>query len=480
LEATVGGTLVVDDSVSGAGTVTISGGGIADFLGSFNENVTFSGAGTLELSSGYTGKISGLSGTSDILDLDGFNAAPTDAFTATSHSYNSVTNITTLIVTDTTTHVSETIKLVGNYSTAATTWTATNDGHGGVDVYDPPAVTIAGGSALEIAGATDSAENVTFLASTGFLTLDTPSSFTGLISGFTGDGTLSGSDQIDLKGINYNSASFSETYNAAADTLTVSDGTTTAVLHFVGTYVAANFSFVSDGHGGTIVYDPPVHDGKTLGAQVVHDSGPALGNNSAEGVANEAFTQAHDGGSSLDATSASGESASGALTSGYSGALGPSASVNLDVDGTRGAPLEIAGATPDGKTLGALVVHDSGPAPHSTDDALGNGYAFNFANGSGPAHVPPVPSSTPTTAGNWGADGFTFKPDLAPLMVHDFEPQGSVGANFGHAMFGSLFQVPAPLQPIVSVIDGLVAEGQNGLLPLSNAIAAHFHDFHLT
>ena len=36
------------------------------------------------------------------------------------------------------------------------------------------------------------------------LTLDQPSTFSAEIFGFTGNGTLSGSDQIDLKGINYN------------------------------------------------------------------------------------------------------------------------------------------------------------------------------------------------------------------------------------------------------------------------------------
>jgi hypothetical protein len=99
---------------------------------------------------------------------------------------------------------------------------------------------------------------VTFQGSTGSLTLDAPSSFTGLISGFTGNGTLAGSDQIDLKGINYNSSSFSEIYNPATGTLTVSDGTNDAMLHFSGSYQAANFSFASDGSDGTAVYDPPV------------------------------------------------------------------------------------------------------------------------------------------------------------------------------------------------------------------------------
>jgi len=117
-------------------------------------------------------------------------------------------------------------------------------------------LTIANGGTFE-AGASTS-ENVVFEGSTGKLTIGTPSSFSGVISGFTGDGTLAGSDQIDLKGIDQKSASFTESFDAATDTLLVSDGTHSATLHFNGTYQAENFSFTTDNNGGTIVYDPPV------------------------------------------------------------------------------------------------------------------------------------------------------------------------------------------------------------------------------
>jgi FecR protein len=139
-----------------------------------------------------------------------------------------------------------------------------NDGSGSVGsqpltitvVGDSGALTVASGGALEVSNSVES--GVTFLASTGALTLDNPSGFAGSISGFSGNGTLAGSDQIDLKNIDYNSISFSEHFDPANDTLSVSDGTTSAFLHFNGSYVASNFAFVSDGHGGTVVYDPPV------------------------------------------------------------------------------------------------------------------------------------------------------------------------------------------------------------------------------
>ncbi len=90
------------------------------------------------------------------------------------------------------------------------------------------------------------------------LKLDNPSTFSGTIFNFTGDGTLSGSDQIDLKGMNFNSVH--DTYSNGV--LTVTDGTHTDVLDFNGSYTLASFKFASDGSGGTIVYDPPVPAGQ--------------------------------------------------------------------------------------------------------------------------------------------------------------------------------------------------------------------------
>ena len=114
------------------------------------------------------------------------------------------------------------------------------------------AATIGADGTLDLSAA-DSA-SVTFAASTGMLKLDQPSSFSAQIIGFTGDGTPAGSDQIDLKGINFNTVH--DSY--ANGVLTVTDGTHSAALNFNGTHVLANFSLADDGSGGTIVYDPPV------------------------------------------------------------------------------------------------------------------------------------------------------------------------------------------------------------------------------
>ena len=111
---------------------------------------------------------------------------------------------------------------------------------------------------VDVSGALSA--DVNFATSTGMLKLGAPALFTGKISGFIGDGTLAGSDQIDLTNIDHNSAHFNGTFNSATDTLTVTDGAHTAHLKFMGTYSQDNFSFATDGDGGTIVFDPPTPD----------------------------------------------------------------------------------------------------------------------------------------------------------------------------------------------------------------------------
>ena len=127
--------------------------------------------------------------------------------------------------------------------------------------------TIGAGATLELAAA--NASSVTFAGSTGMLKLDSPSTFDGVIYNFTGNGTLSSSDQIDLKGINFNSVS--DSYSNGV--LTVTDGTHSAALDFNGSFTLANFKFASDGSGGTILYDPPgsAAQGSTVPAEIMHD-----------------------------------------------------------------------------------------------------------------------------------------------------------------------------------------------------------------
>jgi hypothetical protein len=273
-------TLVIDDNVSGTGSLAISGGATLEFVGRDNgEGVTFlaNSTGTLEIDTTiapygtlfFGGEISGVTANNkiDLADLPYTSGASHGDIAVGTWVFDGMTAV---FVINTNTYQSVVLDVAGSH----TTWSVTSDGHGGVDIVDPPAdsssLTVSSGAMLDI-GAT-SAATVSFLndsGSTGTLALDTPSGFTGLISGFTGDGTLAGSDQIDLKDINYSSSSFSESYNSTNDTLSVSDGTNSTVLHFTGTYQAANFSFQSDGNGGTVVYDPPVPSNPPASSTIV-------------------------------------------------------------------------------------------------------------------------------------------------------------------------------------------------------------------
>ena len=84
------------------------------------------------------------------------------------------------------------------------------------------------------------------------LTLDDPSAFNVQIIGFSGDGTLPGSDKIDLHGFNFNFVHSS--LDSSTGIFVVNDGSTTANLQFLGHYSPDNFKFANDGKGGTIVY----------------------------------------------------------------------------------------------------------------------------------------------------------------------------------------------------------------------------------
>ena len=135
-------------------------------------------------------------------------------------------------------------------------------------------MTISSGQTLDISGAgtgpvsfTDSSGN------TGELVLQHSTEFTGTITGFTGDGTLANSDLIDLQDINFaklTTETYTENASGTGGALTLSDGTDTTVINFLGNYTLANFNFSTDGSGGTLVVDPPTQSATSSG-QFVFD-----------------------------------------------------------------------------------------------------------------------------------------------------------------------------------------------------------------
>ena len=76
----------------------------------------------------------------------------------------------------------------------------------------------------------------------------------GLVAGFGKP------DFIDLRDIAFNSATttLSWTQSGTSGTLAVADTVHSANITLLGQYVVGNFTKASDGHGGTLVGDPPV------------------------------------------------------------------------------------------------------------------------------------------------------------------------------------------------------------------------------
>jgi hypothetical protein len=110
--------------------------------------------------------------------------------------------------------------------------------------------------------------SVHFNGPTGTLILDHSIGFTGQISNLTGNGSLSGSDQIDLKDIAFGTGTtVAYSGNSTGGTLTVGDTEGhTANIALVGNYTGSTFALSSDGSGGTTVIDPPIQQASSGGS----------------------------------------------------------------------------------------------------------------------------------------------------------------------------------------------------------------------
>jgi hypothetical protein len=112
---------------------------------------------------------------------------------------------------------------------------------------------IAGSSDVELFGA--SAANLSFASgSTGTLRLDASSQFAGTVAG------LALGNYLDLSDLAYqsNSAPIYSSSGANTGTLAVTQGANTINVALFGNYIASSFVASSDGHGGTLITDPPI------------------------------------------------------------------------------------------------------------------------------------------------------------------------------------------------------------------------------
>jgi VCBS repeat-containing protein len=132
-------TLAINGPVTGTGSFTIGDGATLELDNSVASGLTISFAGETGLlkvdALTFQGAVTGSLSCGDIIDLGGgLNTQVGDVFT-TATSFDGT--LTTLTITDTTQTESESLTLLGDYT--GHTFTATADGSGGVDVYDPPA-----------------------------------------------------------------------------------------------------------------------------------------------------------------------------------------------------------------------------------------------------------------------------------------------------------------------------------------------------
>ena len=156
--------------------------------------------------------------------------------------------------------------------------------------------TIEGTGEIEFGGA--SSANVTFGASTdAILKLDSPSTFTGTVSGLTTG------DYIDFANINF-ADNPTVSYSSKTHVLTVTD----SVSHVADTVTlkgtVGSFSAQSDGNGGTLVTDPPPSTNIAAVTQNSFVFAPNLGENAGNATNhvqnNEPIDFSHHGGELAD------------------------------------------------------------------------------------------------------------------------------------------------------------------------------------
>jgi hypothetical protein len=115
--------------------------------------------------------------------------------------------------------------------------------------------TLSGSTALDLFGASNA--SVSFApGSTGTLTLSDSQAFAGTVAG------LALGNDLDLADIAFGAnmtLGYSPNANNTGGTLSVSASGHTANIALLGNYLASSFVTASDGHGGTLITDPPTN-----------------------------------------------------------------------------------------------------------------------------------------------------------------------------------------------------------------------------
>jgi hypothetical protein len=84
---------------------------------------------------------------------------------------------------------------------------------------------------------------------TGQLMLGNSAHFDGTVAGFLAGSSIDVTDVAFVAGKNF--------YDPQTGNLNLSDGVHAASIQLLGQYTPSQFTFASDGHGGTLITDPP-------------------------------------------------------------------------------------------------------------------------------------------------------------------------------------------------------------------------------
>jgi hypothetical protein len=156
---------------------------------------------------------------------------------------------------------------VGSTGATDTLWARVLQGNGTLTpwqqftVKDP--ITVAPDATVEISSTYAGA--VSFAADTGTLQLDNSASFSGTVAGMSGNDTI---DFTDIDPTKVQQASYAG--DTSGGTLGVTDGSHSANIALLGSYLASSFVASSDGHGGTNVGQHAPTDQTSLLAQPHH------------------------------------------------------------------------------------------------------------------------------------------------------------------------------------------------------------------
>ncbi|MGD0719600.1 MAG: AIDA repeat-containing protein [Roseiarcus sp.] len=245
--AVVGGAEIVSSGGVASATI-VSGGILAVFSGGLAIGALISG-GDVYISAGGTVFTTDVEGSGNEIVVNGGAASGGDVEGA--NAEQTVYGFASGAIL-----VSGGEQLVNSGGSASAT-TVNDGGYLLVQSGGVAAGAIISGGTFELAGggATGTAP-VTFETSAGgTLRLDDSVAFGGLIAGFGKP------DYLDLSDIAFGSGThltFFRTPRSTSGALIVTDGVHTANLTLIGQYVTAQFTLASDGHGGTLIGDPPV------------------------------------------------------------------------------------------------------------------------------------------------------------------------------------------------------------------------------